>query len=87
MIILKMEKHQDGTQKPIELIIDDKVYKYSFNSKLHPNEEFFEKLKGFENYKIKVMYYDINGNFLKETNHIIKDIRRNAVGIMSLELD
>ena len=87
MITLKMEKHSDGTQKPIGLKINNETYIYSFDSELHPNEEFFKRLKGFENYKIKVEYYDIDGNFLKETNHIIKDIRRNAMGVMALELD
>jgi len=87
MIVLKIERKKDGTQKPIELIINDEVYKYTYDNNFKPNDEFFLKLKGFENYKIKVEYYDTNGNFLKEVNHIIKEIRRNTVGIMSLELD
>jgi len=89
MIVLKMERKSDGTQKPKELIINDQIYTYSYGNSGPdvPNEEFFEKLKGFENYKIKVLYYNTEGDFIKETSHIIKDIRKNAVGIMSLKLD
>jgi len=87
MIVLKMEKNINGTQRPVELDINDQIYKYKFNLEAEPEKEFFLKLKDYENYKIKVKYYDTTGNFIKETNHIIRSVRRNAVGVMSLKLD
>jgi hypothetical protein len=85
MIVLKMQKNLDGTQKPIELDIEGEIYKYSFDSNT-PKEEFFAKLEQYRNYKIHVEYY-MDNNLIKETNHIIKNVRRNMAGVMELELD
>ena len=85
MITLKMEKNKDGTQKPIELDVNGEIHKYEFD-KDNPKEEFFTKLEQYRNYKIHVEYYS-EGKLIKETNHIIKDVRRNTAGVMELELE
>ncbi len=82
-----MEKHADGTQKPISLNIGDQEFRYEIDPGQNTKDEFFVKLKDYQNYKIKVQYYNTEGEFIKETNHIIKKVERNAVGIMALELD
>jgi hypothetical protein len=81
-----MEKHRDGTQQPIKLIINKSEYFYNYDLSGIPKEEFFGKLKDYENYKIKIEYF-YEGNLIKESNHIIRNIHRNAVGVMALELD
>jgi len=86
MIVLKIERNPDGTQRPIELQIEDNHYKYSYDSESNPNEEFFNKLRDFQNYRIGVKYY-AEGVLLKETNHVIKTVFRNTDGIMTIELD
>ena len=86
MITLKMEKRPDNTSKPLELKVEDIVYKYEHQDG-GPKEEFFKLLENYLNYKINVIWVTPEDEFIKEKSYIIKGVKRNLAGVMELELD
>ena len=78
-----MTNFDNGMQQPMELDISGQVHEYNPQTE----GEFFKLLEKYTGYKIQVEYYTPENKFIKTTSHIIKDVRPNAIGVMSLKLD
>lgn len=81
-----MLKLNTGKERPLKLKINSDEYIYDLNDS-EIKENFFKKLKKYENFKIEVILMDEAQRELSRKNYIIRDVRENINGVAELNLD